>query len=69
MLLGCRYQFFLQVKLDILQGRLPVAQDLAVDLASLALQCKLHYFTVFFLFIVGQQKIRNLLEENLQHLE
>ena len=35
-----RYQFFLQVKLDILQGRLPVSQELAVELASLALQCK-----------------------------
>ena len=36
-----RYQFFLQVKLDILQGRLPVPRDLAVELAALALQCEL----------------------------
>ena len=35
-----RDQFFLQVKLDILQGRLPVSQELSVDLAALALQCK-----------------------------
>ena len=35
-----RYQFFLQVKQDVLQGRLPVTQDLAVELAALALQCK-----------------------------
>ena len=50
-----RYQFFLQVsiilpqnliticsqvKLDILQGRLPVPQELATELAALALQCK-----------------------------
>ena len=35
-----RYQFFLQVKLDILQGRLPVTHELAVDLAALALQCE-----------------------------
>ena len=35
-----RYQFFLQVKLDILQGRLPVSPELAIDLAALALQCK-----------------------------
>ena len=34
-----RYQFFLQVKLDVLQGRLPVSQELAVELAALALQC------------------------------
>ena len=36
-----RYQFFLQVKQDVLQGRLPVLHDLAVELAALALQCKL----------------------------
>ena len=35
-----RYQFFLQVKLDILQGRLPVPQELSTELAALALQCK-----------------------------
>ena len=35
-----RYQFFLQVKLDILQGRLPVPKDLSIELAALALQCK-----------------------------
>ena len=35
-----RYQFFLQVKLDVLQGRLPVTQDLVIELAALALQCK-----------------------------
>ena len=38
-----RYQFFLQVKLDILQGRLPVTHELAVDLAALALQCESKY--------------------------
>ena len=55
MLVGCRYQFFLQVKLDILQGRLPVAQDLAVDLASLALQCKLRHFTVFLILLATKK--------------
>ena len=35
-----RYQFFLQVKLDILQGRLPVPQELSTELAALALQCE-----------------------------
>ena len=39
-----RYQFFLQVKQDVLQGRLPVTQDLAVELAALSLQCK--YFLI-----------------------
>lgn len=36
-----RYQFFLQVKQDVLQGRLPVLHDLAVELAALALQSEL----------------------------
>ena len=35
-----RYQFFLQVKLDVLQGRLPVTQEMGVELEALALQCK-----------------------------
>ena len=36
-----RYHFFLQVKQDVLQGRLPVTRDLAVELAALALQSEL----------------------------
>ena len=36
-----------QVKLDILQGRLPVPQELATELAALALQCKLHSMSTF----------------------
>ena len=36
----CRYQFFLQVKRDILQGRLPVPFDLASELCAYAVQCK-----------------------------
>ncbi|KAI9555617.1 hypothetical protein GHT06_018132 [Daphnia sinensis] len=36
-----RYQFFLQVKKDILQGRLPVTTELAAELAALALQSEL----------------------------
>ena len=35
-----RYQFFLQIKKDVLQGRLPVSTELAAELAALALQCK-----------------------------
>ncbi|KAK4292918.1 hypothetical protein Pmani_034349 [Petrolisthes manimaculis] len=33
-----RYQFFLQVKQDILQGRLPISQELAAELGSYAVQ-------------------------------
>lgn len=36
-----RYQFFLQLKLDILEGRLECQDNTAVELAALALQCKL----------------------------
>ncbi|XP_050689675.1 band 4.1-like protein 4 [Eriocheir sinensis] len=36
-----RYQFFLQVKQDILQGRLPVSQDLAAELGAYAVQSEL----------------------------
>lgn len=35
-----RYQFFLQVKQDILQSRLPVPFELAAELFALAVQCK-----------------------------
>ncbi|KAK8379938.1 hypothetical protein O3P69_019755 [Scylla paramamosain] len=36
-----RYQFFLQVKQDVLQGRLPVSQDLAAELGAYAVQSEL----------------------------
>jgi len=36
-----RYQFFLQIKQDVLQGRLPVSTDLAAELAALAIQSEL----------------------------
>lgn len=35
-----RYQFFLQLKLDILEGRLECPENTAVELCALALQCK-----------------------------
>ncbi|ELU08553.1 hypothetical protein CAPTEDRAFT_162087, partial [Capitella teleta] len=39
-----RYQFFLQVKRDILQGRLPLAYELATELAAFAVQSELGDF-------------------------
>jgi len=36
----CRYQLFLQVKQDVLQGRLPVAFELAAELGAFVVQCK-----------------------------
>lgn len=35
-----RYQFFLQGKQDILQGRLPVSFELAAELGAYVVQCK-----------------------------
>jgi len=37
----CRYQFFLQAKRDIAEGRLPVDSQLAAELAAYAVQCKI----------------------------
>jgi len=34
-----RYQFFLQLKLDILTGRLPCEFDTCVELAAYVVQC------------------------------
>lgn len=36
-----RYQFFLQLKQDLLEGRLECTDQVAVELSALALQCKL----------------------------
>jgi len=38
------YQFFLQVKRDIVQGRLPVNYELAAELAAYAVQCEFLFF-------------------------
>ena len=35
-----RYQFFLQLKQDILDGRLECTDQKCIELAALALQCK-----------------------------
>lgn len=35
-----RYQLFLQVKQDVLQGRLPVAFELAAELGAFVVQCE-----------------------------
>ena len=35
-----RYQFYLQLKQDVLQGRLPVTFDLAAQLGAYVIQCE-----------------------------
>jgi hypothetical protein len=42
MLVCCRYQFFLQLKQDLLTGRLECPYATSVEFAAAALQCKLH---------------------------
>lgn len=41
-----RYQFFLQLKQDILEGRLECPYETAVKLAAFALQCKSIYIRI-----------------------
>lgn len=35
-----RYQFFLQLKLDLLEGRIECTDQKAIEICALALQCK-----------------------------
>lgn len=50
-----RYQLFLQLKQDVLRGRLPVNFDLAAELAAYVLQCESphinYYITMFITFL------------------
>lgn len=40
LLIPHRYQLFLQVKQDVLQGRLPVTYEMATELGAYVIQCK-----------------------------
>lgn len=51
-----RYQFYLQIKQDILQGRLPIPFDLTAELGAYAVQCK-SYEVVSIIFFVFWIKI------------
>jgi len=48
-----RYQFYLQLKQDVLQGRLPITFDLAAQLGAYNIQCK-SYIKLFYLFLLSQ---------------
>lgn len=39
-----RYQFFLQLKQDLLDGKLESPENVAIELAALALQCKNEFY-------------------------
>lgn len=54
-----RYQFFLQVKRDVEQGRLPVPIELAAQLAAYAVQCK--YIGLWWLKLKLHLRTSNLL--------
>jgi band 4.1-like protein 4A len=43
-----RYQFYLQLKQDILQGRVPVTFDLASQLGAYVVQCKYNPIDFFY---------------------
>ena len=45
-----RYQFFLQLKLDILTGRLPCEFDTCVELAAYVVQCMYLYSSFVFFY-------------------
>lgn len=49
-----RYQFFLQLKLDILEGRLECQQNTCIELAALALQCITQSISNSFIFIYNK---------------
>lgn len=42
-----RYQFFLQLKQDILQGRVPVSQELMAELGAYVVQCEYKYMHAY----------------------
>lgn len=47
-----RYQFFLQLKQDLLDGRLECPADKAAELCGLALQCKCFILFSIFRFVL-----------------
>jgi len=53
----CRYQFFLQAKRDIAEGRLPVDLQLAAELAAYAVQCKIFTTLPDFLFFFAKSTV------------
>ena len=55
-LLCFRYQLFLQIKDDILAGRLECPFDYAVELGALALQCKSYHALTAVLFGIKVQR-------------
>jgi FERM central domain len=46
-----RYQLYLQVKQDVLQGRLPVAFELAAELGAYVVQGKKKKYSVIFVVV------------------
>lgn len=47
-----RYQLFLQVKQDVLQGRLPVSFELAAELGAYVVQCKYNTYQLISLYYI-----------------
>lgn len=53
---SCRYQYYLQLKKDVLEGKIPCSIEQAIHLASLAVQ------GIFFLWYVWHFRYLNILE-------
>lgn len=51
-----RYQLFLQVKQDVLQGRLPVSFELAAELGAYVVQCEGYLMLLYFLHTLSVTK-------------
>lgn len=47
-----KYQFFLQLKQDLLEGRLECTDEKAIELSALALQCM--YIFNYYIFILNE---------------
>lgn len=64
-----RYQFYLQVRRDILEGRLILAPSTACLLASYTVQCKLHLFKSLNTFLTFCCVKLNLVIINLMNMD
>ncbi len=47
-----RYQFFLQLKQDILDGKLECPENVTIELSALALQCESFFCSVYIQYIL-----------------
>lgn len=56
----CRYQFFLQLKQDILQGRVPVTQELMAELGAYVVQCEYTIIIIIMIILYDDNDVPDL---------